>query len=137
MVLSPYNLYCLHAFSPRASRLAAMKVLTSELTKETRGPDECGIMKLLQETNPQSSGWNHVSQLSDSFTHIGPNGEHMCLVMEPLRLGMGSIYRAFDGPMPLPLVKRIAKQTLQALKYVHECGIIHTGMLFSTERLIE
>ena len=53
--LTPIQSLLPHAFSPGASRLAPMKVLTSELTKETRGPDECGIMKLLQETNPQWS----------------------------------------------------------------------------------
>lgn len=104
-----------------------MKVLISELTRETRGPDECGTMKLLRDADPQSVGWSYICQLFDSFTHNGPNGEHICLILEPLRLGTGSISRAFNGPMPLPLVKRIAKQILQALQYVHECGVIHTG----------
>ncbi|KAK7691208.1 hypothetical protein QCA50_006311 [Cerrena zonata] len=112
----------------RENRLAAMKVLVSELTRETRGPDERGIMMLLRDTDPQSIGWHHVCQLFDSFTHTGPNGEHICLILEPLRLGMGSVSRAFNGPMPLPLVRRIAKQMLQALQYVHKCGVIHTDI---------
>lgn len=116
----------------RENRLAAMKVLVSELTRETRGPDERGIMMLLRDTDPQSIGWHHVCQLFDSFTHTGPNGEHICLILEPLRLGMGSVSRAFNGPMPLPLVRRIAKQMLQALQYVHKCGVIHTGRLCAT-----
>ncbi|KAK7678548.1 hypothetical protein QCA50_018420 [Cerrena zonata] len=41
---------------------------------------------------------------------------------------MGSLSRAFNGPIPLPLVRRIAKQMLQALQYAHECGFIHTDI---------
>ncbi|KAK7678549.1 hypothetical protein QCA50_018421 [Cerrena zonata] len=65
-------------------RPSVRKVLISDLPKETRGPDEYSTMKLVRDTNPQSIGWHHVSQLLNSFTHTGPNGEHVYLILEPL-----------------------------------------------------
>ena len=105
-----------------------MKVMVSSLTNNTRGPDELRIMSILRDGNPQSPGKSHVCQLLDSFTHDGPNGSHICLVLEPLGLSMLDVYRSFPGSLPLILVQRIAKHLLLGLQYIHECGVIHTGM---------
>jgi len=105
-----------------------MKILTGDLSIEKGAGDELGILKTLRDGNPQSLGYRLICQLDESFVHKGPNGDHICLVMEPLGLSLHDMYRGFPDAMLLTLVKRIATHVLQALRYIHEeCGIIHTG----------
>jgi serine/threonine-protein kinase SRPK3 len=110
-----------------------MKVLVGDLTiaKEKGGWDELNMLKVIAEKDPQSLGYRHVCQLLDNFTHQGPNGNHICLVLEAMSLSALDLYRStLPGPMPLPLLKRVCKHVLRALQYLHECGIIHTGNTF-------
>ena len=105
-----------------------MKILIGDLSVEQGTWDELGILRTLRDGNPQSLGYRLNCQLDESFVHKGPNGDHICLVMEPLGLSLLDIYRGFPDAMPLILVKRIATHVLQALRYIHEeCGVIHTG----------
>ena len=107
-----------------------MKILVGDLTVEDKkgGWDELGILKVLQERDPRSSGYRHVCLLLDNFTHQGPNGNHICLVLEAMGLSVLDVYHALPGAMPLPLLKRVCRHVLRALHYLHEeCGIIHTG----------
>ena len=109
-----------------------MKVLVGDLTIADKkgGWDELGILKVTREKGPQSWGYHHVCQLLDNFTHQGPNGNHICLVLEAMSLSVLDVYRAIPGAMPIPLLKRVSKHVLRALQYLHECGIIHTGNTF-------
>ena len=108
-----------------------MKILIGDLSVEKEAWDELGILRILRDGNPESLGYRLISQLKESFVHKGPNGDHICLVMEPLGLSLLDIYRGFPDAMPLILVKRIVTHVLQALRYIHEeCGVIHTGWTF-------
>lgn len=113
----------------RNQGLAAMKILIGNLSVEKGAWDELGILRTLHDGNAQSLGYRRICQLDESFVHKGPNGDHICLVMEPLGLSLLDIYRGFPDAMPLILVKRIATHILQALRYIHEeCGVIHTDI---------
>ena len=109
--------------------MAAMKILIGDLTiaEKEGGWDELGMLKVIQEKDPQSLGYRHICQLLDNFTHQGPNGNHICLVLEAMSFSVLDVYDALPGAMPLPLLKRVCKHVLRALQYLHECGIIHTG----------
>ena len=114
--------------------MAAMKILVGDLTVADKkgGWDELGILKVLQERDPRSSGYHHLCLLLDNFTLQGPNGNHICLVLEAMGLSVLDVYHALPGAMPLPLLKRVCKHVLRALRYLHEeCGIIHTGKTLS------
>ena len=50
-----------------------MKVLKSNLTDDTTGWDECGILRTLRDQNPQATGYRHICHLIDDFVHDGPN----------------------------------------------------------------
>ncbi|KAJ7666240.1 kinase-like protein [Mycena polygramma] len=108
-------------------REVALKVMASSLTDNDRGPDELGVMTMLRD-GPPSIGKDHVCELLDSFVHQGPNGRHVCLVLEPLGISILDVYRSFGGSLPLILVQRVAKHILLGLQYTHACGVIHTDI---------
>ena len=84
--------------------------------------------------DPQSWGYRHICHLLGNFTHQGPNGNHICLVLEAMSLSVLDLYHAFPSAMPSHLLKRVCKHVLLALQYLHEqCGIIHTGKTFLSQ----
>jgi len=89
-----------------------MKILVGDLTNTNKkgGWDELGVIKILQKSNPQSCGYCHVYQLLDDFTHKGPNGTHICLVLEVMGLSILDVYRAL--PSAMPLLERVCNRSL-------------------------
>lgn len=72
----------------------------------------------------------HTVQLLNSFIHSGPNGQHFIMVFEILGVNLLEIMKRYDYKgIPLPLVRRMAKQVLIGLDYLHRvCRIIHTDL---------
>lgn len=70
--------------------------------------------------------------LLDSFVYFGIHGKHLCLVFElmgPNLLDVIQHYEDRDKRMPLWLVKKITRDVLLGLIYLHDhCGIIHTDL---------
>ena len=60
----------------------------------------------------------------------GPNGKHFIMVFEILGVNLLEIMKRYDYKgIPIPLVRRIAKQILMGLDYLHRiCRIIHTDL---------
>ncbi|PPQ66988.1 hypothetical protein CVT26_009947 [Gymnopilus dilepis] len=113
----------------KEKQMSALKVQISELTTYEGPQHELSKLQILRDTNPNSPGYRHICHLRDNFTIEGPHGAHVCLVLDPMRVSVFDIFRAFRIILPLDLLKRISKHVLTALKYVHdECGIIHTDI---------
>jgi len=77
-------------------------------------------------------GYKYICHMLDSFEHKGPNGTHVCLVLEL----MAESLRAFSvifyrKEIPLPIMQRFTFQLLCALDYAHEHNVIHTGRILS------
>ena len=72
----------------------------------------------------------HTVQLLNSFIHSGPNGQHFIMVFEILGVNLLEIMKRYDYKgIPLPLVRRMTKQVLIGLDYLHrKCRIIHTDL---------
>ena len=72
----------------------------------------------------------HTVQLLNSFIHSGPNGSHFIMVFEILGVNLLEIMKRYDyRGIPLPLVRRMTKQVLIGLDYLHrKCRIIHTDL---------
>lgn len=68
--------------------------------------------------------------LLNSFQYHGPNGKHFVMVFEILGVNLLEIMKRYDYKgIPIPLVRRIAKQVLMGLDYLHRiCKIIHTDL---------
>ena len=72
----------------------------------------------------------HNVMLLNSFMHDGPNGRHFVMVFEILGVNLLEVMKRYDYKgVPLPLVRRLAKQVLIGLDYLHRiCKIIHTDL---------
>ncbi|KAK7346275.1 hypothetical protein VNO80_20790 [Phaseolus coccineus] len=71
-----------------------------------------------------------VVQLIDHFKHAGPNGQHLCMVLEFLGDSLLRLikYNRYKG-LPLNKVREICHCILCGLDYLHrEHGIIHTDL---------
>lgn len=108
----------------------ALKVVRSASHYTETAIDEIKLLKKIVQANPSHPGRKHVVSLLDSFDHHGPNGTHVCMVFEVLGENLlGLIKRWNHRGIPMPLVKRITKQVLLGLDYMHrDCGIIHTDL---------
>ena len=108
----------------------ALKVVRSAAHYTETALDEIKLLNKVNQANKDHPGRGHVVMLLDSFTHRGPNGNHVCMVFEVLGENLlGLIKRWNHRGIPMPLVKQITKQVLLGLDYLHrECGIIHTDL---------
>ena len=107
-----------------------MKILTSQATaKIVAGySPEYDVFRKIESANPTSPGFNHCLTLRQCFTANSAAGGHICFVTDALSSSLASLREPGQNRFTLPIAKRIIKQVLLALDYLHrECGYIHTG----------
>ena len=114
-----------------------MKILSAECYDGSHDIFELEVLHRLRDWNPKHKGYRHIPTLFDSFEHTGPNGHHLCLVLEP----MGESLRTFGtlfakDQIPSSIMQRFGQQLLLALDYAHQSGVIHTGMLIQNARVL-
>lgn len=121
----------------REDRFVALKILTSEATKALApGPDqrsdEQPMLEKIACADPSHRGFRHTLAYLDAFNFTGPHGLHRCIVTEPLGYGVDYIRKLRpegDRRVAPSIVKRVTRQVLLGLEYLHDvCGIVHTGM---------
>ncbi|CAI5720235.1 unnamed protein product [Peronospora destructor] len=68
--------------------------------------------------------------LVDSFEHKGPNGVHVCMVFEMMGDNLLTLIKYYNyRGVPLQLVKRLTKDIMEGLAFLHDkCQIIHTDL---------
>ncbi|KAH7183568.1 putative serine protein kinase [Fusarium flagelliforme] len=113
------------------SRYVALKILVAENKEQSH---ELDILHHLAKVTP-NDGPHHITQLLTEFDHEGPNGIHKCLVFEPMGPSANSMVdelpqfkpRMFGMQIRYPpqLAKRILKQALRGLAFLHKNGIAH------------
>jgi len=83
-----------------------------------------------------SGDTSHCVQLLNSFIHHGPNGKHFVMVFEILGVNFLEIIKRYNYQgVPMPLARRLARQCLIGLDYMHRmCKIIHTD--FKPENVV-
>jgi serine/threonine protein kinase len=86
-------------------------------------------MRHIGTADPSHPGHQYIVKSLDDFTHVGPNGQHSCIIFEPLGQSVLNFQKkAKDGLLPLQMVRTIARQTLLALDYLHSCcKLVHSG----------
>jgi serine/threonine-protein kinase SRPK3 len=105
----------------------ALKIVKSAAEYTEAAMDEIELLNKITQQDPKDD--KHVVHLLDHFNHRGPNGKHVCMVFETLGSSLlDLIKRTNYRGLPLPIVKRIAKQVLVGLAYIHDLQIIHTDL---------
>jgi hypothetical protein len=69
-----------------AEKKYAMKVLSAECYGTGSDNFELAVLQKLQRRGGDRNhpGYEHISILHESFIHKGPNGDHVCLIFEPM-----------------------------------------------------
>ncbi|CAO3583101.1 unnamed protein product [Absidia cylindrospora] len=82
-----------------------------------------------------NNGHHHVAQLLHHFWHDASldtpgGGKHVCMVFEVLGENLLSVMKRFNyRGLPVNMVKRITRQILDGLSFLHNtCGIVHTDI---------
>ncbi|KAE8723154.1 SRSF protein kinase 1 [Hibiscus syriacus] len=126
------------AYDTQTSKYVALKIQKSAQQFAQAAVHEIEVLCAIADGDPSNSKW--VVRLIDHFKHSGPNGHHLCMVLEFLGDSLLQLikFNRYKG-LELNKVREICKCVLIALDYLHrELGIIHTDLkpenilLFST-----
>jgi serine/threonine protein kinase len=106
-----------------------IKVVVARQSDKTHR--ELRILQTLKERgDPNHPGCKHVSHLLDSFYLKGPNGRHLCIVLDPLGPEVSSVAdRCKNYRLGGDLARSVSRQLLLAVDYLHSAGVAHGGEL--------
>lgn len=114
-------------------RPVAIKIFTANFTADTTRHQPYLLRCAVQSEN-SFGGREYIAQIEDMFTVEGPNGEHLCIVMDMYGASLAQYQAGYvngrmsmKGFLPLEMVKRIACQVAKGLAYLHSIGIVHGG----------
>ncbi|KAG2146239.1 kinase-like domain-containing protein [Suillus clintonianus] len=115
------------------AKYVAVKVLTVNATAGVVRGFLCEVdsLRTIKTANPDHPGYQHCLNLYEVLTDKSRHGPHICLVTNILGENMHRLGRLQPNKrvFPLAVAKRIVKQTLLALDYLHrECGFVHTDV---------
>ncbi|KAK1836722.1 serine/threonine protein kinase [Podospora conica] len=110
-------------------RFRALKVLAEFVYSSTVTPHifEREILRKFRDGDRQHVGYNHVCHLVDDFELTGPNGNHVCLVLELMGESLQTFEDWFEDEetFPTDIMKRFSYQLVCALGFAHENKVIH------------
>ncbi|KAF7829061.1 SRSF protein kinase 1 [Senna tora] len=116
------------AYDTRTSTYVALKIQKSAAQFAHAALHEIDVLSAIANGDPSNS--KCVVHLIDNFKHTGPNGQHLCMVLEFLGDSLLRLirYNRYKG-LPLNKVREICKCILIGLDYLHrELGILHTDL---------
>jgi len=107
---------------------AALKVVKSAQHYTAAARDEVSILSHIRREDETDS--KHCCRMTDSFEHQGPHGRHVCMVFEVLGDNLLGLIRHYDHEgIPLGIVKRLCREILEGLEFLHDtCRVIHTDL---------
>ncbi|KAI8331584.1 kinase-like domain-containing protein [Chlamydoabsidia padenii] len=118
------------AMDTKMKRHVALKIVKSDPHFCKSALEEIELLEQAQRSANNGSH-QHVAQLLHHFWHdAGGGGKHVCMVFEVLGESLLSLMKRFNyRGLPLNMVKRITRQILDGLAFLHDtCGIVHTDI---------
>ncbi|KEY74470.1 hypothetical protein S7711_04506 [Stachybotrys chartarum IBT 7711] len=103
----------------RDSGYVAVKVMAGDVT-----PDEAPDLALTR-LDQSAPGAEYIAIPTDSFTLVGPNGSHQCIVLPVLGPCVSPHLWLRLDKEPEPILRGMAYQSTLAMKLLHENGICH------------
>ncbi|XP_051127369.1 uncharacterized protein LOC127248865 [Andrographis paniculata] len=116
------------AYDTQTSKYVALKIQKSAPQFAQAALHEIEILSAIASGDPSNT--KSIVRLVDHFKHGGPNGQHLCMVLEflgdsLLRLIKFNRYKGLE----LDRVREICRYILTALDYLHcKLGLIHTDL---------
>lgn len=83
------------------------------------------------KSNPiEHPGEKMVRSVLDSVDITGPNGNHKCMLYQPLGMSFTEFLQLLpQNRFPKDLTQKSVQLLLIALDYLHRCHVVHTGEL--------
>ncbi|MQL96499.1 hypothetical protein Taro_029178 [Colocasia esculenta] len=116
------------AVSSQRQKFVALKIQRSAAEFAVAALHEIEVLSAIAEGDPSNS--KCIVRLLDHFKHAGPNGQHICLVIEFLGDSLLRLvrYNRYKG-IGLNRVREICRSILLGLDFLHrELGVIHTDL---------
>ncbi|XP_057859439.2 uncharacterized protein LOC131068288 [Cryptomeria japonica] len=116
------------AWDTQLNRYVALKITKGTARFREYANREIRFLKAIAKGDPEDN--ECVVKLLDNFIHSGPNGHHVCLVLELLGDDLRTLLKHYNGKgIPLHMVKEICFHVLRGLDYLHRrLSIIHTDL---------
>ena len=108
-------------------RDVSIKIVVANLSDKHN--HELEILEHLHASNLHSHpGRSSITQLLDSFFHEGPNGRHLCVVLELLGPNLSWVAENSQNyRLKADLARQISGRIVEAVAYLHSCGVVHGG----------
>jgi len=109
----------------------AIKILTTYMTSRLvyGHSDEDKVLQKIVLADRTHPGCQHCLHYYKRILAGSWAGPHICFVTQPLSLDLENLRPPGETKFAVPTVKRIIKQLLLALDFLHsECGFIHTDV---------
>jgi len=108
-----------------SDRYVALKILAAWDFATSK---EADILQRLQSPDAPTTGQEFIPHLLDHFTIEGPNGQHICVVLEPQGCNIACAKDcSVDRLFPAETARSIAAQVIMGLAFLHSRGICHGG----------
>jgi len=112
-------------------RFVALKIQKSAPHYLDAAKDEVQLLsRAKQKLDANHVHENYIAQMLDSFIVSAHNGKHVVFVFEVLGENLLDLIKSYNyRGLPMAIVKKIAKEVLLGLDWLHtQCGIIHTDL---------
>lgn len=91
---------------------------------------ETTVYEYLNNHPIEHPGKNRIRNVLDSFEIASLNGNHKCMLYQPLGMSFTEFLRLLpQNRFPKELAQKSVQIILIALDYLHQCDIVHTGKL--------
>lgn len=113
----------------RREQWVAIKIVKAKWSDQFR---ELLALRALSEHAKGNLGSKYIVQLVDDFRTEGPNGSHLCLVLEMLGPTINITvddYHQVGERLDAESIVKISTQLLEALTFLHEKGLAHGGIV--------